>query len=126
MTEPFEDFDSVREWERVANYFVVEIQVGKAWVEHSREHTPDRAEAVLREALRDRSVSAVRVLEHKVTHVCDKRWEEQADTVVRLPAKFERTGGTAPCPLCGASSAVASDGANEWLHCSRCDRTLPI
>lgn len=112
-------------WRREALHFVVEIKVGISWVEHSRATTVDAAESEARKALKDPSVTAVRVCEHSITHICKSIFEEEDAPVLRIPPKMTPTGQKKACPLCSKLAPVATDGTNEWVFCGECDRAFP-
>jgi hypothetical protein len=84
-------------------------------------------EAVLqaKKALDQSGVSAVRVMEHDMSQVCNKLFEEEAQVIMRVPAKMEPTGRKQSCPKCYDPQPVASDGTDDWIFCASCDKAFP-
>lgn len=112
-------------WRREAVHFVIEIKVGISWVEHGRATTEDAAESEARKALREPSITAVRVCKHAITHICTNTFEESDDPVLRIPPKMSHTDRKQACPLCTTMAPVATDGTTEWVFCGKCDRAFP-
>jgi hypothetical protein len=113
------------QWRREAAHFVVEIKVGTAWVEHTRAMTDSEAVFQANKALTQSGISAVRVLSHQISHVCNKTFEEEAAVIMRVPAKMEPTGRKQSCPACYDPQPVASDGTDDWIFCASCDKAFP-
>ncbi len=112
-------------WRKESHHFTVEIKVGETWVRHSTEQTEKRAMDEASTALRDTSVAAVKVEEHALTHICSLLFEDNSPVTLRMPPKMTPTGGSKPCPRCYLSSQVATDGANEWVFCAKCESAFP-
>jgi len=113
-------------WRKHNVVFAIEIKVGNAWVEHEKRQVEEDAIAEAKRILNDSSVSAVRVYEHNLKHVCTSVFEDKADVVLRVPSKMESTGRKQSCPGCYDLAPVASDGDTEWVFCAACDRAFPV
>ena len=112
-------------WRKETHYFVVEIQVGHAWVIHCKESLLSAAEREAQIMARDSSVLGVRVLEHDIRHICSLHSEVTCEPVVKLPPKMKHTGEDSFCPRCKSDAPVASDGDTEWIFCARCGTAFP-
>lgn len=112
-------------WRKESHHFIVEIQVGATWVQHTEHMLLDEAHKAAKEALTDRSVSKVRICEHEITHRCSMLFEDSTEEVIQLPPKMASSGRSEPCPRCSTSSQVATDGTNEWIFCARCKSAFP-
>jgi len=117
------------DWSKQAVHLTVEICVGKTWVLHKHmENVVDEeaAKRVAREALRDPSISAVRVFSNVVTHTKTAVHEERAGVVLRVPKSMKITSRKVKCASCAGTAVVASDGASDWAFCRDCGRALPL
>ena len=112
-------------WRKDALDFVVEIRVGNSWVTHSTEAVLSKASEEAETIIKDPSVREVRILEYKLHQVCSNVYEEEGDTVLRIPPKMSPTGRKQECPVCAKMSPVATDGTTEWIFCGKCDRANP-
>jgi hypothetical protein len=112
-------------WRKETQYFIVEIKVGNTWVEHGREQVESLALKAGSEALKDSSVSAVRILGHALSQVCSNIWEEKALVIMKIPPRMTYTGRTQICPKCAVEATVASDGTTDWIFCGKCDAAFP-
>jgi len=115
-----------RLWRKEAHHFVIEIQVGNVWVEHSRANTSYEARNQAKEAIIDKSVKAVRVVEHALTHVATKIYEDAQIAILKIPAKMAITDRIQACPKCSSPSKVAYDGCDYWTFCDACQSTMPV
>lgn len=113
-------------WRKEAHHFAVEIKVGEAWVRHATHHTESEAMADVDKILSDASVSAVKLEEHEITHVCTLLFEDQSAAVLKMPPQLRPTGASQPCPRCTVSAQVATDGTTDWAFCGRCDAAFPV
>jgi hypothetical protein len=112
-------------WRKETHHFQVKIKVGESWVLHCTKQTESTAMAEADVAVRDSSVSAIKVEEHALTHVCSLIFEDNSPVVLKLPPKLTPTGGSRPCPRCTLTSQVATDGTNEWIFCGKCESAFP-
>lgn len=120
--------DGEMEWTRLAGHLEVQGQVGAAWVHLARvDGSYETAKAEAERALSDSSVRAVRILEHTITHRCDRLLEVADDVLRKPPPKMQDTGERVDCAACGHDRALVSDdGVHRWAACPRCERTLPV
>jgi len=112
-------------WRKESHHFAVEIKVGEAWVRHATTQSESDAMAEADKALSESSITAVKVEEHALTHVCSLLFEDNSPAVLKLPSKMIPTGRKAPCPRCATSSQVAVDGTVEWIFCAKCESAFP-
>jgi hypothetical protein len=118
-----------KEWTRRAHYWIVEIKVGNAWVQAAKlESSSNAAERLANKKLKDPSVSAVKVTEHEIEHVCSLVMSEFGQAVsVRVPNKFTQTGETGVCRVCYGRTVIAVDNSKApWAFCEQCERALPV
>jgi hypothetical protein len=115
-------------WKRDTHYHVVEIKVGPTWVEkHRTQFGQEEAERLSRIELVDRSVSAVRIHEHRLSHICTETFEEQANPTLKRPRGMRLTNHRAACPACGFDVEVLSEtGGTLWAFCGVCKKALPV
>jgi len=126
MNELKNDPEPRQLWQRVGNYFVVEIQVGvAAWVECGRVDTEPAARKLVTETLADSAVVRARICEHDLIHTCSVVREENQTFVMRVPPKMKPTGREQDCPKCAETAPVYHDGSNEWVFCSACEQAFP-
>lgn len=114
-------------WQRDSIWFVVELKVGNTWVAHKKFENEGIAAARLeaQRMLRDPSVRAVRVCEHKIVHTNTAVWGDEAGPELRVPDKMKITNKKVECPVCHEPSVVADDGNTKWAFCAKCNRALP-
>jgi hypothetical protein len=112
-------------WRQQASVCIVEILVGNQWVEHARANELSAAETEARKILADGAVREVRICEVDTVRSNTLVYHEKAGVELRLPPKLKPTTDRANCAVCGRDSPVVEDGANRWVVCSACERTLP-
>lgn len=112
-------------WRRETSFLVVEIRVGNVWVEHAREKTMSDATRCAGEALRDSAVRAVRICEHDIVQTNTVVYEKGRAPELRVARGMRSTARREQCPVCKKSAPVTTDGANDWIMCTECNRALP-
>lgn len=116
------------EWRRESTAYIIEIKVGNTWVQHDKKDLEEQAMFEAKKILKDNSVKEVRVLEHSIKHMCHTIFEKEGTVLAaKLPPKMRDTGLTQECPSCATShQKVATDGSNDWLFCTKCNRAFPV
>jgi len=123
---PHQDHEPQQLWRQEASSFIVEMQVGTVWVEHSRADVLSAAREQAKAALREKAVKAVRVCELELKKSYSVVWGEKQDGLLRIPSKMRLTSREEPCPRCETVSPVAFDGRDHWLFCGPCKGALPV
>jgi hypothetical protein len=131
MTEPRPSADPFvnkkRLWRRYSSAYVVEIRVGNAWTTHFKTEDPEKAKREAESILNDLSVSAVKIQEHEIEHVCSAVWEKERAIIQKIPPTMTDTGKYETCPSCQTPrQKIAYDGHSHWLFCGECKRANPI
>ncbi len=117
--------DANKLWTRYASHFIVEIQVGRVWTHYLKTESHSAALTACGEALAERAVSKVRVLEHDITHVCNEVHIEDRTAVLQIPPCLTLTDRDEACPKCTTLSPVTNDGQDDWVFCGTCNRAFP-
>lgn len=118
-----------RLWTKKSSFYLIEIHVGKTWVEAARMQSgEDEAKAEAARQLRDPAVDAVRVTLTETQTTCNLVMEQKGK---EAPAVFSRKWRvlteTGKCFSCRGETVMALDRQDQqWSICKPCDRTLPV